>query len=199
MKLIGNEGVQSLQDLNDEWQETLDGIGELGLAISAFLADYLQPLVNFLNETVGAINTGNRFRSLQKDVAGTDVGAELDNRIEALRTQNKAEATKQGFSKTTSDGLTIAQRKALLKEFGPQNPTKVTIKVTDEDRKRFSTKDRDRGKRASDQLKIEKQIAAEELKQLELETKLLGIGQTKLDAVSLQNNRKYTNCFILAN
>ena len=127
--LIGNDGVQSLQDFNKASGELDSEMAELSLAFDSFMAYYLKPVVDFLNKTVGDINTGRRFRDLQEELKGTAAGKALDEKIEALKKANKKEAAKQGFSKTTADGLTVQQKRDLIQ----QTPLPVTVNIPEGD------------------------------------------------------------------
>ena len=191
VKLIGNKGVQSLQDLNEEWKDLLSGVAELGLAIGGFLSQYLQPLVKFLNDTVGNINQGNRLRALQKDLEGTPEGTALAKRIAELKKQNQEKGQIEGATVIRADGLTNPQVKGLLEEFQPLNTPKVKIPVTDQDIETFQDAI---DSAAADELQIQREISRELLKQAKLEQDIATVGLSDIDRVAkeLENFDKIT-------
>ena len=130
VNMIGNEGVQNLQDLDSEWNELLSNIAELGLAIAAFISQYLKPVIELLNNAVSQINTRNRVDALRKDLAGTPAGEAFAERERELRA---AGGVRRGGGR-----LTTADQEALLREFSPQREITVSVPVTDQDRKTFA-------------------------------------------------------------
>ena len=52
VNMIGNEGVNNLQALDSEWRELLSNVEELGLAIAAFISQYLKPVIELLNGAI---------------------------------------------------------------------------------------------------------------------------------------------------
>ena len=130
VNIIGNQGVQNLQELDSEWQELLSNVAELGLAISAFIAQYLKPVIELLNGAVGSINTRNRFETLRGDLAGTPQGKELETAIREARKDNGRGAR--------LGPLQRADQERLLKQFAPQRPITAQIPVTDADRKTYA-------------------------------------------------------------
>ena len=130
VNIIGNQGVQNLQELDSEWQELLSNVAELGLAIAAFISQYLKPVIELLNNAVGSINTRNRFDSLRQDLAGTAQGKALEEAIRQARRDNGRGAR--------LGPLQTADQARLLEQFGSQRPITVQVPVTDADRDRFA-------------------------------------------------------------
>ena len=148
--MIGNQGVENLQALDSEWQELLSNVAELGLAIAAFISQYLKPVIELLNNAIGGINTRNRFESLRGDVAGTELGNQLEQAI--------TEARRDNGRGSRSGALQTSDMEELLKRFAPQRPVTAQVPVTDADRKTFAPPKT--STRAADQL--ERQLAAGE-------------------------------------
>ncbi len=128
VNLIGNEGVQNLQKLDDEVDTFQKEIAKLGLAIGSFLSQYLTPLIDKFNSVLGTINTANAFETRRKEITGTDREAEFNRRVKELSTPGAR------GSKIFGE----AQQKILLEEFPAIVETESLITPTLEDRKRFT-------------------------------------------------------------
>jgi septal ring factor EnvC (AmiA/AmiB activator) len=163
VRLIGNQGVESLDKLDKEWKELLSNLAELGLAVGAFMAKYLAPLINLLNKAVGAQNQRNRFGSLVNE--NPEAKAFYES---IVGTRNRAGVQK---------GLTQAEARAqTLEKFEPI--VTVEIPVTPEDRNRFAPPKPGKAPK-------ERESRIPELeRELALQTKILGI-QEKISAAEL--------------
>ena len=145
--LIGNDGVQALQDFNKVSGELDSEMAELGLAFDSFMAYYLKPVVDFLNETVGAINTGRRFKDLQEELKGTAAGKKLDEDVKRLQAKNTKEAAEAAIGvpnaarTTAANNLKTAQMVDLLTKYKGQVPVTVDIPEGDEDEPKGSKVD----------------------------------------------------------
>jgi hypothetical protein len=133
VNLIGNDGVRNLQDFNEASGELDSEMAELGLAFDSFMAYYLKPVVDFLNETVGAINISRRFKALQENLKDTPEGKKLDAEVKRLQeknTRDAAEAAKgvpYGARTTTANGLETEQMASLLTQYEGLVPVTVDI------------------------------------------------------------------------
>ena len=130
VNMIGNEGVNNLQALDTEWRELLSNVAELGLAIAAFISQYLKPVIELLNNAIGGINTRNRFESLRGDVAGTELGKQLEQAITEIRRDNGRGGR--------SGALQLSDMEALLKRYQSLRPVTANVTVTDQDREDFA-------------------------------------------------------------
>ena len=130
VNIIGNKGVQNLQELDSEWQQLLSNVSELGLAIAAFISQYLKPVIELLNNAVGGINARNRFESLREDLRGTEAGKQLEKEITEIR-RTRGRGARLGALQTTD-------QKRLLEQFSSLRPVTAVIPVTDADRDRFA-------------------------------------------------------------
>jgi len=137
--LIGNDGVQSLQDFNEASGELDTEMAELSLAFDSFMAYYLKPVVDFLNKTVGDINISRRFKTLQENLKDTPEGKKLDAEVKKLQDKNTRDAAKAaegvpyGARTTTANNLKTEQMASLLTQYGGQVPVTVDIPEGDGD------------------------------------------------------------------
>ena len=137
VQLIGNEGVQNLNNLDDEWQELLSNITELGLAVAGFVSKFLQPVINILNNAVGGINQRNQFNALTSENA--------DAKAFADRLKSEQEFNKRGRQ---TAGLSATEiREATLKKFDIAVQPESLIDVTAQDRKDFAPPSAGRAKK----------------------------------------------------
>tara|TARA_Y100000015_G_scaffold13140_1_gene12610 strand:- start:944 stop:3394 length:2451 start_codon:yes stop_codon:yes gene_type:complete len=161
---IGNSGVEALQSLGTETDETTRLWAELTLQLQALIAGPLQGFLSLVNDFLGGITSRGRLRALREDLKGTQAGKELEARIEEIAPSRKTLI--QGQADPRPGVLTSDQVKQLLTEFTPARPVTATIPITAADSRRFAVKgqkDTAGAKAARDEERLRQRLAALEL------------------------------------
>ncbi len=137
---IGNNGVQALQKLGTETDETARLWGELTLQLQTLIAGPLAGFLSLVNNFVGGITNRGRLASLREDLKGTQAGRALEARIE--RIAPATETLIQGDKIPRPGVLTNKQVEELLEDPLFARPVKVKLPITGEDKRRFAVKGR---------------------------------------------------------
>jgi hypothetical protein len=159
---IGNNGVQALQDLGTETDETTRLWNELTLQLQALIAGPLTDFLKIVNQFLGEQGNRARLAALQKDLAGTEAGGQLAAEIERLRPTSQI--LQQGETRTIKGVLDPKDVTALLEKFIPERPpSTVRIPQTAADQRRFAVKDTAGEKAAREEARIQQRLAALEV------------------------------------
>lgn len=142
---IGNKGVEALQGLGRETDETTRLWAELTLQLQALIAGPLKGFLSLVNEVLGNITRGARVEAFLKDTGAQE--AEARKRFDQLTGRNlgtgrsgaKARAEASAAGTIISDEAALAQ---LKKEF-PVAAT-ANIPITAQDRERFAQQEQKR-------------------------------------------------------
>ena len=100
---IGNNGVEALQSLGKETDETTRLWNELTLQLQALIAGPLQGFLEIVNNFLGGVANRGRLAALEKDLEGTIAGRRLKSEIGALTPETTF--TQQGEAKTVKGAL----------------------------------------------------------------------------------------------
>jgi hypothetical protein len=135
---IGNSGVEALQSLGTETDETTRLWAELTLQLQTLIAGPLQGFLSLINNFLGGVVDRARLGNLQKDLEGTAIGKKLTSEIEAKRP--KANFFEEFILGSGQGELSAKQVSGLLKKFGPLRPVTAKLPITKEDQQRFAVK-----------------------------------------------------------
>ena len=159
---IGNNGVQALQDLGTEADETTRLWNELTLQLQVLIAGPLTDFLKIVNQFLGEQGNRARLAALQKDLAETKAGDQLAAEIERLRPTSQI--LQQGETRTIKGVLEPKDVTALLEKFTPERPpSTVRIPQTAADQRRFAVKDTAGDKAAREEARIRQRLAALEV------------------------------------
>jgi len=159
---IGNNGVQALQDLGTETDETTRLWNELTLQLQALIAGPLTDFLKIVNQFLGEQGNRARLAALQKDLAGTEAGVQLAAEIERLRPTSQI--LQQGETRTIKGVLEPKNVTALLEKFTPERPpSTVRIPQTAADQRRFTGGGTAGDKAAREEARIKQRLAALEV------------------------------------
>ena len=149
---IGNNGVEALQDLGTETDETTRLWNELTLQLQALIASNgpLRGFIDLLNNLLGGLANRGRLAALQKDLEGTEAGRRLGAEIERIRPE--ASFVDEFLLGSGQADLTDTQVADLLKRFTPSRPKDADLPITDKDQRRFS-KSGDKAAREAERVK----------------------------------------------
>jgi|TARA_B100000085_G_C18563323_1_gene520459 hypothetical protein len=144
---IGNEGVDALFDLGTETSKVTKLWNELTIQLQALIAGPLSDFLSLIGDLLKEQVQFNRLNALRKDLAGTEAGQRLEQRISTIKGQGATlellggQAVADPFADTrTSTALTGKVAEELFKEFGGFRPEpKTKIPVTGQDIRRFSS------------------------------------------------------------
>jgi hypothetical protein len=131
---IGNKGVEALQGLGKETDETTRLWAELTLQLQALISGPLQGFLKLVNGFLGGITTGSRFAAFKQDIADDP---------EALKRFNEIEREVRGVTTRGLLGaLTNPKRLKILQRAQEEGlrPVTAQIPVTKEDERRFTVK-----------------------------------------------------------
>ena len=161
---IGNKGVESLQSLGKETDETTRLWAELTSQLQALISGPLKGFLTIVNSVLRGVTTAGRFKALEEDFAGNAAfeAAVLEARKKGGR---KGAAASLGPVQT-KDQIALLER-AAAGEFGAR-PITATIPVTPEDERRFAVKDTAGDKAAREAARIDARIEKLRLERQEI-------------------------------
>ena len=159
---IGNNGVEALQDLGKETDETTRLWNELTLQLQALIASSgpLRGFIDLVNNFLGGLANRGRLAALQKDLEGTQAGRRLGAEIERIRPE--ASFVDEFLLGSGQADLTDPQVADLLKRFTPSRPKGAKVPVTAADQRRFAVRDKAGGadKAAREAERVQQRIDA---------------------------------------
>ena len=82
---LGSEGFDALQDLGDETDRVNKLWSELTIQLQALIAGPLSDFLSLIGDLLEEQVQFNRLNALRKDLAGTDAGDKLEQRIRTIR------------------------------------------------------------------------------------------------------------------
>ena len=139
-KAIGNNGVKALQDLGDTTKETTRLWNLLTTQLFRLVAGPLNDFLKIVNDVLGGITTEQQFRARKEDL-GAEGGAALEARVAELMTGDTSRLTPEQLRSGKGRGVGALSRQAAMKQALGEEQFQVAatpLKITDEDRRRFS-------------------------------------------------------------
>ena len=137
---IGNNGVKALQDLGDTTKETTRLWNLLTTQLFRLVSGPLNAFLKIVNNVLGGITTEQQFAARKEDL-GAKGGAALEARVAELMTGDTSRLSKTQLERGKGRGIGALSRQAAMKQALGEEQFQVAatpLKITDEDRRRFS-------------------------------------------------------------
>ena len=132
---IGNVGVNALQELGKETDETARLWGELTIQLQALIAGPLKDFLEIINSTLRNLTAGQRLEALRKDLAGTTAGEALEKELRQRQVAAITRRMGKGQKKAPVAQESVSD---LVERFTAQRPITARIPVTPSSRKTSS-------------------------------------------------------------
>jgi hypothetical protein len=193
VNVIGNSGVNALQELGKTTDETTKLWNELTLQLSALIAGPLNGFLSVVNELLGRVTTDLRFKSVLKDLS-----PEQRKKAEAefLQLTTRGVSGRSGARIQQERGISNQNaQKQIIEKFSKLVPQTADVPVTAEDRKRFAVKSGagsrkrldDASRAAAELARLEAQITSEKVRQIDLDIRKSRITLGEAELINKQN------------
>ena len=112
---IGNEGLQSLQDLGKETDKTAKLWGTLTIQLQTLIAGPLTEFLKIVNSILGGITTEQRFKSFEMDIAGDPAALARFKEIEAEVVGGRFKNVRGGGTEFVPGIRTVAKQEEIMR------------------------------------------------------------------------------------
>lgn len=185
---IGNKGVEALQGLGNETDETTRLWAELTLQLQALISGPLQGFLKLVNGFLGGITTGSRFAAFKQDIADDP---EALKRFEEIEREVRGVTTKNLRGSKTQEvlgALTNPRRLEILRRAQEEGlrPVTAQIPITKEDDRRFTVSNT-----AAEKAVRDRQKALDLVRKLKAEEQATLVGTTGAAAERLKVQTEY--------
>ena len=189
---IGNKGVEALQGLGKETDETTRLWAELTLQLQALISGPLQGFLKLVNGFLGGFTTGSRFAAFKQDIADDPKALKRFNEIErevrgVKRTNVRGSGKNEGVREELG-ALTTKRKTEILRRAEEEGLRPVTAKlpITKEDERRFTVSNT-----AAEKAVRNRQKALDLVRKLKAEEQATLVGTTGAAAERLKIQTEY--------
>ncbi len=175
VNVIGNSGVNALQDLGKTTDETTKLWNELTLQLSALIAGPLNGFLSVVNELLGRVTTDLRFKSVLRDLS-PEQRKKAEAEFSQLTTRGVSGRSGAKIQQERGTSTQDAQ-KQIIEKFSKLVTQTAEVPVTAKDDKRFAVKSGagsrkrldDASRAAAELARLEAQITSEKVRQIDLD------------------------------